>query len=83
MGLLQPTGDVLGRPVKVWMPPRRSVADCSPLIETLFWGDDQIRLDVDRMQPRLAKLLPTPYCRATSARHWAPFIRKAISMGLL
>jgi len=82
MGVQSITGLVMGQPVRIWRPERRSVAD--PVgNDTLYWGDQALVLDLDNMQPRIVRLVPPAYATACRADQWEPFIRACLTFGLL
>lgn len=62
---------------------RKSVTAPAP-DAILFWGNSELTLDTQRMNPKLAKLMPVPLVKtAHTPEAWKPFVTLAVALRLL
>lgn len=81
-GTLRLKGLCLGQPIAIRHFFRESTADM-PKNSVLYWGDQAVTLDIQRMNRRESNALPSAYLIGDDASRWEPFIRECLMAGRL
>lgn len=75
-------GLCLGQPIAIRHFLRESTA-AMPKSPVLYWGDEAVTLDIQRMTRREHDAMPIPILGSVPASKWEPFIRECLMLGRL